>query len=50
MYNEDIVKEFVKSQVRTLIDRVEDNDLKFQIIQDLYEEITSDLLDSDRIN
>ena len=50
MYNEDIVKEFVKSQVRSLIDRVDDKDLKFQIIQDLYEEITSDLLDSDRIN
>lgn len=50
MYNDEIVKAAVKDQIKSILDQMNDDNLKYELLMDLYEEVISELLDSDRIN
>ena len=50
MYNDEIVKAVVKDQIKSILDQMNDDNLKYELLMDLYEEVISELLDSNRIN
>ena len=50
MYNDEIVKAAVKDQIKSILDQMNDDNLKYELLMELYEEVVSELLNSDRIN
>ena len=50
MYNDEIVKAVVKDQIKSILDQMNDDNLKYELLMDLYEEVVSELLNSNRIN
>ena len=50
MYNDEIVKAVVKDQIKSILDQMNDDNLKYELLIDLYEEVISELLDSNSIN
>ena len=50
MYNDEIVKAVVKDQIKSILDQMNDDNLKYELLMDLYEEVISELLDSNSIN
>ena len=50
MYNDEIVKAVVKDQIKSILDQMNDDNLKYELLMDLYEEVVSELLDSNSIN
>ena len=50
MYNDEIVKEVVKDELREIINKVGDSKLRHEIVQDIYEEYAIAFVEGDYIS